>query len=83
MGRQFSILGREIQFGSDSCTPFLNVLDCACLVERSDPPGTAGFLLTVVSVAQLVERWIVAPVAVGSIPITHPKFINLPSGITS
>jgi hypothetical protein len=26
-----------------------------------------------VSVAQLVERWIVAPVVVGSIPITHPK----------
>jgi hypothetical protein len=25
-----------------------------------------------VSVAQLVERWIVAPVVVGSIPITHP-----------
>ena len=30
-----------------------------------------------VSVAQLVERWIVAPVVVGSIPITHPKFNNL------
>ena len=27
-----------------------------------------------VSVAQLVERWIVAPVAVGSSPITHPYF---------
>ena len=27
-----------------------------------------------VSVAQLVERWIVAPVVVGSIPITHPNF---------
>ena len=26
-----------------------------------------------VSVAQLVERWIVAPVAVGSIPIAHPE----------
>ena len=25
-----------------------------------------------VSVAQLVERWIVAPVVVGSIPIAHP-----------
>jgi hypothetical protein len=25
-----------------------------------------------VSVAQLVERWIVAPVAVGSNPIAHP-----------
>jgi hypothetical protein len=25
-----------------------------------------------VGVAQLVERWIVAPVAVGSIPIAHP-----------
>jgi hypothetical protein len=32
-----------------------------------------------VSVAQLVERWIVAPVAVGSIPITHPNFSNLPA----
>ncbi len=29
-----------------------------------------------VSVAQLVERWIVAPVVVGSIPITHPNFFN-------
>jgi hypothetical protein len=29
-------------------------------------------LLSVVGVAQLVERWIVAPVAVGSIPIAHP-----------
>ncbi len=76
-------MGRGIQFGSGSCTPFLNVLDCVCLVERSDPPGTAGFLLTVVSVAQLVERWTVAPVAVGSIPITHPKFINLPAAIQS
>ncbi len=26
-----------------------------------------------VGVAQLVERWIVAPVAVGSIPIAHPR----------
>ena len=32
---------------------------------------------TVVSVAQPVERWIVAPVVVGSIPITHPIFHNL------
>jgi hypothetical protein len=29
-----------------------------------------------VSVAQLVERWIVAPVVVGSNPITHPNFLN-------
>ena len=29
-----------------------------------------------VSVAQPVERWIVAPVVVGSIPITHPNFFN-------
>jgi hypothetical protein len=29
-----------------------------------------------VSVAQLVERWIVAPVVVGSIPITHPNSFN-------
>ena len=29
-----------------------------------------------VSVAQLVERWIVAPVVVGSIPITHPISFN-------
>ncbi len=30
-----------------------------------------------VSVAQPVERWIVAPVVVGSIPITHPNLNNL------
>ena len=29
-----------------------------------------------VSVAQLVERWIVAPVAVGSNPITHPLLLQ-------
>ena len=28
-----------------------------------------------VSVAQLVEHWIVAPVVVGSIPITHPTLL--------
>ena len=28
-----------------------------------------------VGVAQLVERWIVAPVAVGSIPIAHPSLL--------
>ena len=28
--------------------------------------------LTMVGVAQLVERWIVIPVVVGSIPIVHP-----------
>lgn len=28
-----------------------------------------------VGVAQLVERWIVAPVAVGSIPIAHPATV--------
>jgi hypothetical protein len=33
------------------------------------------FFMTV-SVAQLVERWIVAPVVVGSIPITHPKLFS-------
>ncbi len=32
----------------------------------------------VVSVAQLVERRIVVPVVVGSIPIAHPIFINRP-----
>ena len=32
-------------------------------------PSLSSF---VVSVAQLVERWTVAPVVVGSIPITHP-----------
>src|SRR5213593_3916137 len=32
--------------------------------------------LLLVGVAQLVERWIVAPVAVGSIPIAHPFRIN-------
>ena len=31
------------------------------------------FPATVASVAQPVERWIVAPVVVGSIPITHPN----------
>ncbi len=31
-----------------------------------------------VSVAQLVERWIVAPVVVGSSPITHPLFPFVP-----
>src|SRR5262245_61997535 len=38
------------------------------------PPGR--LFPSVVSVAQLVERWIVAPVVVGSIPITHPNFFN-------
>ena len=28
-----------------------------------------------VSVAQLVERWIVVPVVVGSSPIAHPSFL--------
>ncbi len=37
-------------------------------------------LTATVSVAQSVERWIVAPVVVGSIPITHP---NLPARILS
>ena len=36
----------------------------------------AGSFPSTVSVAQLVERWIVAPVVVGSIPITHPNFFN-------
>ena len=31
-----------------------------------------------VGVAQLVERWIVAPVAVGSIPIAHPFQLTEP-----
>ncbi len=29
-----------------------------------------------VGVAQLVERWIVIPVVVGSIPIVHPIFVG-------
>ena len=29
-----------------------------------------------VGVAQLVERWIVIPVVVGSIPIVHPIFFK-------
>ena len=29
-----------------------------------------------VGVAQLVERWIVVPVAVGSNPTTHPKTVQ-------
>ncbi len=29
-----------------------------------------------VGVAQLVERWIVIPVVVGSIPIVHPTFLR-------
>ena len=29
-----------------------------------------------VGVAQLVERWIVIPVVVGSIPIVHPIFFR-------
>ena len=29
---------------------------------------------TVVTVAQLVERWIVIPVVGGSIPLSHPIF---------
>ena len=37
----------------------------------------AGSFPSTVSVAQLVERWIVAPVVVGSIPITHPNLNNL------
>ena len=32
--------------------------------------------LSVVSVAQLVERRIVVPVVVGSIPIAHPRLAN-------
>lgn len=36
-----------------------------------------GSFPSMVSVAQLVERWIVAPVVVGSIPITHPNLNNL------
>ena len=36
----------------------------------------AGSFPSTVSVAQLVERWIVAPVVVGSIPITHPNPFN-------
>ena len=36
----------------------------------------AGSFPSTVSVAQLVERWIVAPVVVGSIPITHPNTFN-------
>ena len=38
----------------------------------------AGSFPSMVSVAQLVERWIVAPVVVGSIPITHPNLRNAP-----
>jgi hypothetical protein len=30
-----------------------------------------------VGVAQLVERWIVVPVAEGSNPSTHPRFTSL------
>ena len=29
-----------------------------------------------VSVAQLAEHWVVAPVVAGSSPVTHPKGIN-------
>ncbi len=35
-------------------------------------PSVTGISSSMVSVAQSVERWIVAPVVVGSIPITHP-----------
>ena len=35
-----------------------------------------------VSVAQLVERWIVAPVAAGSIPVAHPSKAALLFGRT-
>ena len=35
---------------------------------------TDSFIL--VGVAQLVERWIVAPVAEGSNPFAHPSYLN-------
>ena len=36
--------------------------------------GKAKFPLHVVDVAQLVEQWIVVPLAAGSSPVIHPKF---------
>ena len=47
-------------------------------MRRSSPDFAAAGLLDkietslTVGVAQLVERWIVVPVAVGSNPTTHP-----------
>ncbi len=44
------------------------------------PPGTWCVLklgLPTVGVAQLVERWIVVPVAEGSNPSTHPTLNDL------
>ena len=38
--------------------------------------GRLVLILTMVSVAQLVEPRIVVPVVVGSIPIAHPNFLK-------
>ncbi len=48
----------------------------------SNPAGYANFVVRnklkvhMVGVAQLVERWIVAPEVAGSSPVTHPIFYN-------
>ncbi len=38
--------------------------------------NSADLQINAVGVAQLVERWIVAPVVEGSIPFTHPSQKN-------
>ena len=55
----------------DDCIRLTLLMRSSCCGSRR-----AGSFPSTVSVAQLVERWIVAPVVVGSIPITHPNFFN-------
>jgi hypothetical protein len=55
--------------------------DCARRPPESELAlGSAGLLNlnvpSTVGVAQLVERWIVVPVAVGSNPTTHPNEVS-------
>jgi hypothetical protein len=61
---------------ASSCSPIGICIRLAPLLKQlwgSFPGGVSEvFPTSMVSVAQLVERWIVAPVVVGSIPITHP-----------
>ena len=45
-------------------------------VARSPPRCYTKVVPSTVGVAQLVERWIVVPVAVGSNPTTHPTKSN-------
>ena len=55
----------------DDCIRLTLLCELSCCGSRP-----AGSFPSMVSVAQLVERWIVAPVVVGSIPITHPNTLR-------